>query len=88
MKQICKELYTFYYELLSKIDEKKTPFFGLQFEKLQEINLDTDPEKYFLALQNLSQISPSNFSLLSNYVDYYKFNLLKLVVFLLRNLVE
>lgn len=59
------------YELLSKIDERKTPFFGLQFEKLQEINLDTDPEKYFLALQNLSQISPSNFSLLSNYVDYY-----------------
>lgn len=59
------------YELLSKVDESKTPFFGLQFEKFQDVNLETEPEKYFLALQKLSQISASNYSLLSSYIDYY-----------------
>lgn len=59
------------YELLSKVDVNKTPFFGLEFEKLQDINLDTEPEKYFLALQNLSKISSSNLSLLNSYIDYY-----------------
>ncbi len=59
------------YELLSKIDDKKTPFFGLQFEKLQDINLDTEPEKYYAALQNLSQTSSSNLSLLNSYIEYY-----------------
>jgi len=59
------------YELLSKTDDTKTPFFGLQYEKLQDINLDTEPEKYYLALVKLALVSPSNLNVLNGFVDYY-----------------
>lgn len=59
------------YELLSKVNENKTPFYGLQYEKLQDINLETEPDRYFEALQKLSNIAPSNQTLLSSYIEYY-----------------
>ncbi len=59
------------YELLSKLDDSKTPFFGLLFEKLQDVNLDTEPEKYYKAIEKLSDISPSNPNLLNCYIEYY-----------------
>ncbi|NUM31025.1 MAG: hypothetical protein HUU47_01725 [Bacteroidetes bacterium] len=59
------------YEVLSKADEEKTPIFGILFDKLQEINIDIEPEKYYIALQKLSKISPSNLSVINNYINYY-----------------
>ncbi len=59
------------YELLSKGDEFKSPFFGLQYEKLQEINLETEPDAYFIALNKLTNISPSNLNTLNRYIDYF-----------------
>ena len=59
------------YEQLSKIDEKKTPIFGILYEKIQDINLDTDPEKYLAAVENLARISPSNLNLINSFIDYY-----------------
>lgn len=59
------------FEVLSKADEEKTPFFGMLYDKLQEINLDTDPEKFYAALQKLSKISPSNLAIINNYIEYY-----------------
>lgn len=59
------------YELLSKVDENKTPFFGLIYEKFQDINLETEPEKYLTALNKLSIFSPSNVNVLNAYIAYY-----------------
>jgi hypothetical protein len=39
------------YELLSKVDESKTPFFGLIYEKFQDINLETEPDKYLSCIK-------------------------------------
>ncbi len=59
------------YELLSKSDDVNAPFFGMQYEKLQEINLETEPDKFFTALTKLSEISPSNIKVIFRYIDYF-----------------
>lgn len=59
------------YELLSKSDNQKTPFMGLMYEKLQEINLDTDPDAYYRFLEQLIKVSPSNYNVLNGFVSYF-----------------
>lgn len=59
------------YEVLSKVNEEKTPIFGILYNKLLEINLETDPEKYNTELQKLLKITPSHYGLISSYIDYF-----------------
>ncbi|MCB9252139.1 MAG: DUF3857 domain-containing protein [Flavobacteriales bacterium] len=59
------------YELLSKLDEDKTPIFGMMYKKLQDINLDSEPEKFLRSVTRLSVISPSNLNVMYAFISYY-----------------
>jgi tetratricopeptide (TPR) repeat protein len=60
------------YEVLSHIDESKTPMFDLLYQKLEEIDKVNDEEKYITALENLNEISPSNFNIIDHYIEYFE----------------
>ncbi len=59
------------YETLNDIQHEKTPVFGLLYEKFQEIDLNNEEEKYLNALNNLRNVTPSNYSVISAYLKYY-----------------
>ncbi len=62
------------YQILSEINQEKTPVFGLLYEKFENIDLATEELKYLDALVCLNDITPSNYSLISAYIKYYEKN--------------
>ena len=59
------------YEVMSGIDQSRTPIFEILYRHLQEIDRNNDEEKYFNALNNLSEISPSSMRVIHSYISYY-----------------
>lgn len=59
------------YETLNAIDAEKTPLFGEQYQKFEEIDLGIDPDRYFSALNKLNAITPTNYAVINAFVKYY-----------------
>lgn len=60
------------YEVMTHLDLKQTPVFDLLYEKLGEIDLDNEPEKYFDAVSNLLKVAPSNKKVILALIMYFK----------------
>lgn len=77
MKYLCARLYARNgkvekaYDMLNDIDQAKTPVFGDLYKKFEEIDLSTDPDRYFAALEQLNSITPSNYAVIQGYISYY-----------------
>ncbi|MEO6883080.1 MAG: transglutaminase domain-containing protein [Bacteroidia bacterium] len=59
------------YEILADINQDKTPIFGMLYEKFQDIDLNTDEDRYLSALEKLKSITPSNYQVIKAYIHYY-----------------
>jgi len=77
MKFLCARIYARNgkvektYEMLSDIDAERTPVFGELFQKFQDIDLTTDPDRYLEALKKLDAVTPTNYSVIRGFVSYY-----------------
>jgi len=60
------------YEVLNDINQEKNPIFGLLYTKFKDIDLGTEEQKYLFALDRLKTITPSNYSVISEYMQYYE----------------
>lgn len=57
--------------LISGLDETKTPFFALMQTELSKIDQEKNEEDYLSTLDRLLEISPTNWGVISDYLDYY-----------------
>jgi hypothetical protein len=60
-----------FYEVLNNIDADKTPIFMMLYQKLNEKDKHNDEDEWLAALQKLYAVSPSNYSVIRDYVRYY-----------------
>lgn len=59
------------YEMLNEIDANKTPVFGDMYQKFQDIDLASDPDRYLESLNKLNSVTPTNYSVIRGFVSYY-----------------
>jgi tetratricopeptide (TPR) repeat protein len=77
LKYLCAKIYAQNgkmekaYEVLSDIDPEKTPVFSLLYSQFSEIDPGTEPRKYLSTLDRLKALCPSNYSVISAYINFY-----------------
>lgn len=59
------------YRLMSALAKEKSPVFGYLYERHQEIDLKTDPEKFKESLDFLNGLCPDSKTLVRNYLTYF-----------------
>ena len=59
------------YEVLNEIEQEKTPIFGWMYDKFKDIDMNTDEQRYLETLNKLKSITPSNYSLINAYLEYF-----------------
>lgn len=59
------------YRLMSALSKEKSPVFGYLYEKHQEIDLKTDPEKFKESLDFLNRLCPDSRTIVRNYLMYF-----------------
>jgi len=58
-------------ELISEMEEAKTPIFALMRTKLSEIDVEKNEEEYLATLDKLLHVSPTNWGVINSYLDHY-----------------
>jgi tetratricopeptide (TPR) repeat protein len=61
-----------FYETLNGVDMQKTPVFSLMYEKFSQIDKVNDEDKWLASLKAIYAVSPSNYSLILTYINFYK----------------
>ncbi len=57
--------------LISGLDEEKTPFFAIMATELAKIDQEKNESEYISALDKLLNVSPTNWGIISSYLDFY-----------------
>ncbi len=57
--------------LISGLDEEKTPFFAIMASELSKIDQEKSEQEYLSTLDKLLDVSPSNWGIISSYLDFY-----------------
>jgi Tfp pilus assembly protein PilF len=57
--------------LISGLDEAKTPFFAIMETELSKIDQEKNESSYLTTLEKLLNISPTNWGVISDYLDYF-----------------
>lgn len=60
-----------FYEVMNGVDMTKTPVFSLMYGKLALIDRQNDEDKWLAALKAIYAVSPSNYTLIKTYINYY-----------------
>lgn len=59
------------YATLENVDPTRTPIYGLLYEKFDQIDPDSEEERYLQELGKLQKIASSNYQIIRSYVDFY-----------------
>ncbi len=59
------------YNVLNGVDMERTPIYSILFDRLQEIDMDNEEDRYLAALNTLRGVAPSNYQIISLMVSYY-----------------
>ncbi|MFT5166211.1 MAG: Tfp pilus assembly protein PilF [Saprospiraceae bacterium] len=57
--------------LISGLDEEKAPFFAIMASELSKIDQEKNESTYLATLDKLLDISPTNWGIITDYLDYY-----------------
>ncbi len=58
-------------ELISEMEEGKTPIFAYMKTKLSEIDVEKNEEEYLGTLDKLLKVSPTNWGVINSYLDHF-----------------
>ena len=58
-------------ELISEMEEGKTPIFALMRTRLSEIDVEKNEEEYLATLDKLLHVSPTNWGVINSYLDHF-----------------
>lgn len=62
------------YLMLNGVDQEKTPVYELLYEKFKELSLKNDKDLWVEKLDQLGNVSPSNWDVIKNYIKLYDTN--------------